>query len=293
MKRTLKIFTLLALLAIGGSINANASGLDLKSGASTLGNLIEGVFSTSNLDIDDLAGEWTANGSAVKFQSENLLNKAGGLAAAAAIEAKLDPYYKKLGLEGAVVTIQTDGSFTMNVKKMNLKGQIEKLDNGNFSFKFQVLGMNIGAIETYVSKSSNQMDVMFDADKLIKIVELVGKVSGMKTVKAISGILKSYDGICVGFKMTKTGSVEGEKKSGLGGLLNGVLGGNSNSSKKSDAQDTDSTKTETKSGLGGLLNGVLGGGNNETSTKKQESNASEESQKKSTTNSILDIFKKK
>lgn len=250
MKKGLSILVALVLATSAVSCaSVSGSAIDLKSGASTLGNLIEGVFSTSNLDIQDLAGEWTSSGSAVKFQSENLLNKAGGLAAAAVIEDKLNPYYKKLGLDGAVLTIQNDGSFTMLIKKMTLKGQIAKLDNGNFNFQFQVLGMNIGKIETYISKSSNQMDVMFDADKLIKIVELAGNISGMKTIKAVSEILKTYDGICVGFKMSKTGTVEGEKKdTGLGTLLNGMFnpGGSDNTNETQQAAPTEDKKEENK-----------------------------------------------
>lgn len=244
IKKTLQVIgAAVLLLCTSSCASAGKSSIDLRSGASTLGNLIEGVFSTSKLDIEDLAGEWTSNGSAVQFKSENLLNKAGGLAAAAAIETKLDPYYDKVGLNGAVMTIQTDGSFTMTVKRINLKGEITKLDNGNFNFQFKVLGMNIGNIETYISKTSNQMDVMFDADKLVKIVEAVSTLSGSKTVKAVTDILKSYDGICVGFKMTKTGSVEGEKKT-LGGALNSIFNGNK---KESTTNQNNNTETKTES----------------------------------------------
>lgn len=254
IKRSIKIVGLLLCVAVctscaTASKTAGSSSFDLSSGASALGNLIEGVFTTSNLDVADLAGEWTTDGSAVQFKSENFLKKAGGLAAAAAVESKLNPYYEKVGLNGAVMTIQTDGSFTMAVKKMTLKGQITKGSDGNFIFTFQVLGMNIGNIPTYVSKGSGQMDVMFDADKLLKIVEMVSKLSSSKTVTAVSDILKSYDGICVGFKMKKTGSVEGEKQqTGLGGVLNGIFGGGSNSNSDSNTNSNDTQNSGNKSG---------------------------------------------
>ncbi|MCM1291563.1 MAG: DUF4923 family protein [Prevotella sp.] len=258
----------IAIIACTSCATASKSDIDLKSGTSTLSNLIEGVFSTSKLEVEDLAGQWTSDGSAVQFKSENFLKKAGGVAAAAAVETKLNPYYEKLGLNGAVFTIQTDGSFTMELKRMSLKGNITKLENGNFNFSFKVLGMNIGNIETYVSKSTNGMDIMFDADKLIKIVDMISSVSGSKTAKTITNILKGYDGICVGFRVTKTGTVEGEKQNnGLSNALQGLFGNGSENK----------TDTETKSG--------------ETTNKKD--NTDTNNTKTGKTPSLLDLLKKR
>ncbi|MBO4965116.1 MAG: DUF4923 family protein [Muribaculaceae bacterium] len=251
IKKILKIAGVALLLATGTSCStAKTNQLpSLKSGNSMLGNLIEGVFSTSKLDIEDLAGEWTSNGSAVKFKSENFLKQAGGQAAAATIETKLDPYYKQLGLTGALMTIQTDGSFKMKIKSINMSGQIKKLDNGNFNFNFQILGgMSLGNIETYISKTSGQMDVMFDADKLVKLIQFAGKLTGMKTIQSITDLLGSYDGICVGFKMEKTGKVEGEKTT-VGGVLNDLFNGG----KKQDTQTEQKTEQQNQQNSGSLL----------------------------------------
>ena len=77
---------------------------DILGGAGgALGNIVEGVFTKTDLTVEDIAGEWTSTGSAVSFQSDNLLKKAGGSAAAGAVENKLDDYYKKFGLAGAVL----------------------------------------------------------------------------------------------------------------------------------------------------------------------------------------------
>lgn len=252
IKKIMKIAGIALMLAAGTSCStAKTNQLpSLKSGGSTLGNLIEGVFSTSKLDIEDLAGEWTSNGSAVKFKSENFLKQAGGQAAAAAIETKLDPYYKQLGLTGAVMTIQTDGSFKMTVKRINMSGQITKLDNGNFNFNFQILGgMSLGNIETYISKTSGQMDVMFDADKLVKLIQFAGKLTGMKSIQGITDLLGSYDGICVGFKMTKTGKVEGEKTT-VGSVLNDIFSGNRQETK---TESTESDNSGSSKNSGSLL----------------------------------------
>lgn len=238
-----------------GSQSAATSGKNIfgsgsDGSSSVIGNLLEGVFSSSKIEVKDLAGEWTANGSAVMFQSENLLNKAGGMAASAALESKLDSYYKQYGLNGAVLTVQTDGTFEMSLKKLRLKGVIAKGDkDGKFLFEFKALGkISLGKMTTYVQKTSTSMDVMFDAKGLQKLVSGVARLTGMSLAKTFASLLDSYDGLCVGFKMKKTGTVEGEESgSGVGKLLNGIFGG----SKDSGAPAGTSTKESTTGNQGG------------------------------------------
>lgn len=170
-----------------------------------LGNLLEGVFSSSNISVADLAGTWTSSGPAVSFQGDNFLKKAGGVAAAAAIESKLDPYFTQYGLKGAQLTVDNSGNFTLTVKKIKLKGTItETSEQGVFNFNFQAFGsIKIGSMKTYIQKSYNSMDVMFDATKMMQLMTTLGKITNMSTINAITSILNSYDGLCVGFKMSK------------------------------------------------------------------------------------------
>lgn len=200
------IAVVMAVMIMGCSYS-NAQGLkDLLNG-STVTNLIEGVFSKSNLKISDLAGEWTTSGPAVCFQSDNLLKKAGGIAAAAALESKLNPYYEKYGFNGSVITIDKDGNFTMQVKKLQLKGTIEAKDaeNGEFRFVFTGLGTKIGSATCYIQKTSKTLDLMFDATKLKSLLSTVAALSGASIAKTLSSVLDGYDGLCVGFKCNLTG----------------------------------------------------------------------------------------
>ena len=171
----------------------------------TLGNLLEGVFSSSNISVADLAGTWKSSGPAVSFQGDNFLKKAGGVAAATAIESKLDPYFSQYGLNGAVLTVDNSGNFTLTVKKIKLQGTItETGEKGIFNFNFKALGkVSMGSVKTYIQKTSNSMDVMFDATKMMTIMTTVAKVTNVKSLSALSSILNSYDGLCVGFKMSK------------------------------------------------------------------------------------------
>lgn len=261
----------LAVIMAVSSLNIHAFDLkDLLGGSgSTVSNMIEGVFSRSNIEVEDLAGEWTASGSAVCFKSDNFLKKAGGVAAAAAVETKLDPYFKQYGLTGAVFTIKPDGSFTLNVKKISLEGSIEKSGEGMFDFTFKALGkLPLGSFPAYVQKTSTSMDIMFDADKLRKLISVVASFSGSSLTKTASSLLDSYDGLCVGFKLDKTGTVAGEKKSGsvisdlFGGKKSGSTtksgssGTKSGSSSKS-TKNTDESKTSSGSGATDILKDIF------------------------------------
>lgn len=247
-KKRIIAMAALALLVCGAcGVKASGSGQSIKdifsgigSGASkttsTIGNIIEGVFTKTDLTTEDIAGQWTAKGSAVTFKSDNFLKKAGGIAAAAAVETELDPYFKQYGLTGAVLTMEKDGAFTLAIRKMTLSGTATRKSEGVFTFKFQAFGIaSLGSMDAYVEKSGSSLNVMFDADKLKKIVSLAATLSGNKMASTASKLLEQYDGICVGFKMTKTGNAKGsgtststESDSSTGSAmdaLKGILGG--------------------------------------------------------------------
>lgn len=256
----------------GNSSQTTTSG---KGGGNTLGNILEGVFSSSNITVQDLAGVWTSNGPAVCFQSENMLKKAGGIAAAAMVEKELSPYYSKLGLNGTVITIQTDGSFSMKTKILTLNGTITQSTKGRgvFDFNFTLLGMKLASVTTYAEKTSKTLNIMFDASKLKNLLSAVSKIVNIKTLSAITKILDMYDGLCVGFRTEKTGTVAGEQQStgssaldALGNILRGGNSGtqnNSNNSGSSSNSGNSSSSTNQSDGsnsLGTLIN-ILGNRN--------------------------------
>ena len=190
----------------------NQAGQALENGSVT--DIIEGVLSTSNLEVKDLAGVWTSTGSAVAFQSEDLLSQAGGVAMASTLESKINPYFTKYGIVGSVITIQTDGSFSMKLKKTTLKGKIVKGENNKFILSFEAFGKNnLGNVNLYIQKTSTSMDLMFDASKLKTILSSIASLSKKGLGNSLNTFLNSYNGICMGFKMSKTGKVEGESES--------------------------------------------------------------------------------
>lgn len=236
---------------------------DLLGGNSALTNFVEGLFSRTDLSPADLAGQWTIDGSAVSFQSDNFLKKAGGLAAASAIEAKIDPYLKQYGLTGAVMTVDTLGSVKLKFKYGTVNGKFEKAPEGsdyNFIFHVTALGRNINSIPTYVQKTSDKMEVMFDAEKLKTLLGYIGKFTNSKLATTALQMLDSYQGLCVGFATTLTGKAPAtsgnSSGSGVGSILNGIF--------NPSATPSGTTGTNTRPGNGNTNSTGKNSGNSST-----------------------------
>ena len=185
-----------------GGLGGNSSG-----SGNVLTNIIEGVFTKSNLTLADLVGEYKAQGPAVTFKSDNLLQKAGGIAGAATIESKLNPYYEQYGLNNMTLTVDDAANFTMKVKSLSLKGTITKNESeGTFDFNFNVAGIKLGKFTAYVEKSGKNLNLMFDASKLVTLISAIAKFTGNSMATTLASLLDSYDGACIGWKMVSTGA---------------------------------------------------------------------------------------
>ncbi len=186
-----RILFIIAVMAAFVTTDASAQDFDLKK----LLNKVSSSDSTKNsggalsnllgqlsnvLKPTDITGVWEYNGPAVKFKSDNLLMQAGGAAAGTTIKNKIEPYYKRAGLDKTVLTIEKDSTFVMSFKKGKLSGQIESGEDGTMVFRFKALGkINIGKMNASVSKlQGNKLQLTFDVSKLMKIVNAVASVSG-------------------------------------------------------------------------------------------------------------------
>lgn len=266
------------MLAVVSLAPASAYAFDLKdilgggsdkNGTSIVGNLLEGVFMKSKLTTSDLFGVWSTDQPAVAFRSDDMLKKAGGIAAASAIETKLVPYFDQLGLRNATLTINADSTFSLKSKKLNLSGSIRQDKDGMFLFKIKVLGIGLSEVPAYVQKTSKSMDVMFDTAQLKKLLNVIAKIVNMKSVSAIMGLLDSYDGIYAGFGMNKTADVEKpkteEKGSDASSLLD-ILKGNKGGTK---TEPTDSTGNAGNGSATTAKDSCQGAAKNDSTTQKK------------------------
>lgn len=170
-----------------------------------LQGLVEGLISKSNLTEADLIGNYKYSAPAVAFQSDNLLKKAGGSAAAGVITAKIAPYYEKVGITSLTATFNEDKTFLFTIKKVKLSGTFEKdpdSETGDFIFKFNVGGkIPLGQFKSHVEKVGSKLTITFDASKLITLVNTIASVSGQKTLQGVASMLNSYDGLNCGFEL--------------------------------------------------------------------------------------------
>ncbi len=223
MKRLIYVMTLVAAAVAAPSANADIKDIlnkvssSAKSSTSTtsttsstsstlssLSNLVSN-FIGGDVSYSDLVGSWKYSAPAVTFKSENLLKKAGGSAVATELESKMAPYYNKAGLNNMTITFASDNTFKMTIKKATLSGTATKNSDGNYTFNFKALGkIKTGSMTAYITKSGSKVSLTFDATKLITLIEKISSVSGNSSLKTLSSLLSSYDGLNIGFKLAKS-----------------------------------------------------------------------------------------
>lgn len=168
-----------------------------------LGGIVSGLISTDKVDANKIEGTWKYTAPAVCFQSDNLLQKAGGAAIAGTIEGKLEPYYTRFGLDKLTLTIDKNLNFTMVSGKLQAGGTVE-IDNTDVYFHFSAIGkISLGKVKTYVTVSGSEMSIMFDVSKLMSVIKTISSVSSSSAIQTATSLLDSYDGICAGFKLKK------------------------------------------------------------------------------------------
>jgi hypothetical protein len=185
------------------SSQSTASGLS--SLLSTLGQTVQNATATTSFSLDDLVGTWKYSSPAVSFDSSDVLKNIGGAAASTQIENKLATYYKKLYLTNVTLTVDSSYNFTMKLKWGSLNGTIAKNDDGTLTFNFSALGAySYGAINSRATKSGNTLNLTFDAEKLMAMIQAVANYTNNTTLNTATSLLSSYDGIYVGFKLKKS-----------------------------------------------------------------------------------------
>lgn len=180
----------------GNSNSSNSAGSSIINGI--LNNVIgSGTFSKQNL----CAHTWKYSKPGCAFISENLLAKAGGEIAANKVEEKLGEYYSKFGFSGSntYFTFKTDGTFAAKIDGKSWQG------NYTFDEKTHAIQMKglLLSMSGYATKTTNGISLLFDQTKLLNLIKTMGALKGSSTLSAIGTIANNYDGMRVGFEMTK------------------------------------------------------------------------------------------
>ena len=199
MKKNIVSLAFMAVFLLMGTNSRAQSWKDLlnKDNISKVVNAITGTPETI-----DMTGTWNYKGSAVEFESENLLMKAGGAAAATMAENKLDEQLSKVGIKAGQMTFtfNADSTFTSTVGKTPRKGTYSyDASAKQVDLKFLKL-LNLHA---KVNCSSSSLELLFNSDKLLKLLAFIGSKSNSTALKTVSSLADNYDGMMLGFELSK------------------------------------------------------------------------------------------
>ena len=182
---------------LGGNSNSSSS-----AGSSIINGILNNVIGLGTFSKQDLcAHTWKYSKPGCAFTSENLLAKAGGEIAANKVEEKLGEYYSKFGFSGSntYFTFKTDGTFAAKIDGKSWQG------NYTFDEKTHAIQMKglLLSMSGYATKTTNGISLLFDQTKLLNLIKTMGALKGSSTLSAIGTIANNYDGMRVGFEMTK------------------------------------------------------------------------------------------
>ena len=191
-----------------GSVVAGVLGGLLGGGTTTGSSFINGILnnvigSATFSQADLCAHTWKYSKPGCAFTSENLLAKAGGEIAASKIEEDLSKYYSKFGFSNSntYFTFKTDGTFAAKIDG--------KSWNGTYTFDekthaIQLKGLLLSA-SGFATRTANGISLLFEQKKLLTLVKTLSKLNltGSTTMSAVSSIVDNYDGVRIGFEMTK------------------------------------------------------------------------------------------
>lgn len=182
---------------LGGNSNSSSS-----AGSSIINGILNNVIGSGTFSKQDLcAHTWKYSKPGCAFTSENLLAKAGGELAANKVEEKLGEYYSKFGFSGSntYFSFKTDGTFAAKIDGKSWQG------NYTFDEKTHAIQMKglLLSMSGYATKTTNGISLLFDQTKLLNLIKTMGALKGSSTLSAIGTIANNYDGMRVGFEMTK------------------------------------------------------------------------------------------
>ena len=175
-------------------------------GVSILNDLLGSLLSKTITE-RSFVGTWTYQTPEVRFESENLLSKAGGSVVASSIEKKLDSYLGKVGITKGVTTFtfNNDKTYTIQTKGKTISSGTYTYDQSTQMLSMQgTFGlMNQSCL---VGMDGTNLCLLYDADKLLSVMNSAASVLGQanSTLGSVASVFGSnYSGMKVGFSLAK------------------------------------------------------------------------------------------
>ena len=180
----------------------SATSIQAQSIKDILSGVISNVVGDKATTESSFKGTWKYNAPACEFESDNLLAKAGGTAAAEKIEKGVAPLLKSVGVNGIVYTFDGKGNYTSKIKKRVTEGTY-KFDSKAKTITFTpTIGI---AYTAHVAVQGSTMTLTFEADKLMTTLKTISNATSKLSTTAalINTLMNSYSGMRVGFELKK------------------------------------------------------------------------------------------
>lgn len=189
------------------TVSTAVSAQDWKSVLGGVVNKVEETVSKVNESVS-MVGTWKYTAPDCKFESDDLLSKAGGEVAAKKVEEQMSNYLSKLGFnENTVYVFNADSTYTSTVAGRTVNGTYSyNIDTKEVTLKTKI-GLKMTAQISTSVLNGGKMSLLFKADKLMSLAQAVtGAVAGKSsnaTVSTLNTVLSQYDGLLLGFEMQK------------------------------------------------------------------------------------------
>lgn len=179
---------------LGGIIGAATNG-------DAIGNILSSVIGLDKMTEQNIVGTWYYNQPGVAFTSDKLLAKAGGEMVASQIKEKLTSYYNGFGIKSSNTYFQfaSDHTFTGKILGKTISGQWSY----NPSTTELTMKTLLFTLNPNVKRSTAGMSILFESKKLLTILQTIATVSGNSTLQTIGNLSTNYDGVRLGFDMSR------------------------------------------------------------------------------------------
>ena len=188
----------------GGQTGATTTTTTTNTG-NAVNTVLQSVLGITDTKVSkqNLIGTWKYSQPGCAFTSEKLLAQAGGEIVASNVKTKLQPTFQKVGINASntQVTFNQNGTFSAKVAG--------KAWNGTYTYdektcKITMSGLLLN-INCYAKLNVNGIGLLFEGKKLLTMMQTMSALAGGQngTLNTIGDIASSYDGLRVGFDMTK------------------------------------------------------------------------------------------
>ena len=200
-------FIILSVMLFAAGTQAYGQSLMDLLNKETIKNVVGTVVEELDVIPANIEGRWSYSGIAVRLTGDDMLTNAASALATGQIEEKLNGYLEQIGLRQDTFsyTFSADSTFSTSFGKLDFPGTY------TFSSEDDSINLDYGkngrlggvTMEAEAKISLNSMELLFNADKLLDFIEKISAVAGDSGLGTIGSLLGQYDGIRIGFELTR------------------------------------------------------------------------------------------